>query len=151
MDLETCAGRLRNSPWASRGPEFRSLSPQRSLLQPKSSSQHGLGSRFDPKGRLKSSKDTRTCPKTQCSQMKQKAKCSIVFGYKQSYEKMREGRPAFHVFCAPRNSGGVPEAEGGETPIKKLAIVAPCILLASTTASAGRVPGPLASRHSNKK
>ena len=50
-------------PWASRDPEFRSLSPQRSLPQPKSSSQHGLGSRFDQKGRLKSSKDTRTCPK----------------------------------------------------------------------------------------
>ena len=52
MDLETCAGRLRNSP----------LGLQRPLLQPKSSSRHGLESRFNQQGQLKTSKDTRTCP-----------------------------------------------------------------------------------------
>ena len=51
--------------------------------------------------------------------------------------------PCISCFCAPRHSRRVPEAEGGETPIKQLAIVAPCILLTSTTASASRVPGPL--------
>ena len=61
--------------------------------------------------------------------MKHRAKCSIVLGYKKSCEKLARVTPCISCFCAPRNSGRVPEAERGETHIKQLRSCLPAFYL----------------------